>query len=262
MAALRSMPGGRIPGGVAAPNAGGWRRLAGATLILLALVAGALLLGRHLAARRRGTPAPPPAVTAPLGREQWFTGEIPAPRGRILDRYGRPLAWSTRHFTLAWTVPADARAAEEEAAVLQSWLPRAKLPPELVPGQRLRIQAGLTSGEVEQAHRLRSGMVGLEVESQVRRQRLSLPAVAALVGEVRILPDGREVGVSGLEKEWDARLRGQPGRFKVMVGRDGRWRKETWQKLREMEPGYDVYVPAPVPPPAAAPVPAAGAGPG
>jgi len=42
---------------------------------------------------------------AAMDRECWREQTIPAMRGRILDRKGLPLAWSTRHFALQWKVP-------------------------------------------------------------------------------------------------------------------------------------------------------------
>ena len=181
-----------------------------------------------------------------MAKESWFEGEIPGPRGRILDRNGLPLAWSTRHFSLVWQVPSDnpqrlhdevqtiskafgldASAAEAQAATS---------------GRELILVPDLTPRQMLTADRLRVTNSSLQVRGYTVRHRLVQPALRALLGDVTII-DGSEVGVSGQEKEHDPLLCGRPGRFRVLLNRQGKWVKETWQKTMDIGPGYDVYPP-------------------
>ncbi len=179
-------------------------------------------------------------------QDSWVAGEVPAPRGCILDRDGRPLAWSTRHFALYWQVPADAVLAREEFAVLRQYVrPESGVTEERVAaaaGTRLLVRLDLSARELDGAGRLRGSLAGLELRGYSVRHRTADPALAAIVGTVR-LESGREIGESGLEKEQDEKLNGTSGQFRVMVGRDGKWIRESWQKTAEIRPGYDVYLP-------------------
>jgi cell division protein FtsI/penicillin-binding protein 2 len=54
---------------------------------------------------------------------------------------------------------------------------------------------------------------------------------------------GGGIGIDGYEKTHDELLRGRPGIFRVRTGADGRWLMDTWEKVQEMQPGYDVILP-------------------
>jgi len=182
-----------------------------------------------------------------MEREAVFRGVVPAARGRILDRDGRVLAWSERVFSVHWQVPRDAGQAARERALLgaEPWL-NAGLP-EPLPADWLGVRVLLAQGlEVERAVQLEplaDALRGLEVSAVFRRHLAGDAGVQALLGRVGRAADGGEVGLSGLEQEHDEVLRGRPGVFEVMLDKEGRWLPETWQKVSELRPGYDVQLP-------------------
>lgn len=177
--------------------------------------------------------------------ESWVEGEIPAPRGCILDRQGRPLAWSVRRFRVDWRVPERVSVALEERAILGRVLGLAPLPDEaaLPPaGSDVLLKDRLSAREVATLGRLIRDLSGVRLSSYTVREYQGGPAIRARVGQVGTT-DGGEHGLSGEEKFQDAMLRGRAGRYRVMVDRQGRWIRDTWQKTVDILPGYDVYLP-------------------
>lgn len=182
-----------------------------------------------------------------MSREALFTGVVPAGRGRILDRDGQPLAWSERVFNVHWHLPRDRVQAEVllERLDREPWL-TAALPrplPDDCLGQRLELARDLPAAQAVRLETLSDLVPGLEVTAAFRRHVAGDPALQALIGAVDSAPDGTEVGISGLERAHDDVLRGLPGSFHVMLDREGRWLPETWRKVGELRPGYDVQLP-------------------
>mgnify|MGYP001067886212 FL=1 len=178
--------------------------------IVLVLVAGAILsvilIGRAAwLAGRRGTPEA-------VDFEELC---IPGLRGSILDRNGKPLAWSERRLRLAWQLPQDStdalaiRERLQEIPELQKHLPTAEELPELL-GQKLVLVEAL-SGSLEPELLVHVESGDLLLEGYFIRQMSGHPEV---IGQVAVDPvSGLEVGVSGLEKEYDRRLRGKVLRY-------------------------------------------------
>jgi len=182
-----------------------------------------------------------------MSREALFTGVVPAGRGRILDRDGRPLAWSERVFNVHWHLPRDRDQAEmlrdrlDREPWLTDALPR-PLPADRL-GQRLQLARDLPAAQAVRLEALSDLVPGLEVTAAFRRHVVDDPTLRPLLGAVASAPDGTEVGISGLERAHDDVLRGLPGSFRVMLDREGRWLPETWRKVGELRPGYDVQLP-------------------
>lgn len=182
-----------------------------------------------------------------MTREARFTGVVPAARGRILDRDGRALAWSERVFSVHWRIPRERHEAERLLAVLdrQPWLtatvPRPLADTQL--GQRLRLAQDLPVAQAMELESLADQVPGLEISAAFRRHLVADPRLRQYLGQVRTGPDGTEVGVSGIELEHDDILRGLPGTFEVMLDKEGRWLPETWRKVGELRPGFDVQLP-------------------
>lgn len=190
---------------------------------------------------------PDPELKAAVTRAAWFHGEIPSPRGCLLDRDGRLLAWSSRHFALRWRVPTDPRHRGDDWRRIRHYLappePRVPWPP----GAEVTILSDLSANELAAAGLLCETVPRLRLEAWSARHRATTDtALAAYLGEVRLV-DGRETGVTGAEMAHDAVLRGVPGRFQVMLDRHGRWLRDTWKKDCDMVPGYDVYLPIRMP---------------
>jgi cell division protein FtsI/penicillin-binding protein 2 len=182
-----------------------------------------------------------------MQREAVFTGSVAAARGRILDRDSRVLAWSDRVFAVHWRVPREAGLAETLLARLaaEPWLtvtlPR-PLPPSAL-GTRLELARDLGAERAVRLEALAEQVPGLEVTSGFRRHVAPEPGWREYIGRVAHGTDGSEVGLSGVELEFDDILRGLPGTFHVMLDKDGRWLPETWQKVSDLRPGLDVQLP-------------------
>ena len=182
-----------------------------------------------------------------MERDAVFAGVVPAARGRIQDRDSRLLAWSERVFAVHWRLPHDAAQASTLLALLDSepWL-TAALPrplPSALLGQRLELARDLSVERAIRLEALADQVPGLEISSGFRRHLTPTPGWRDYIGRVTHGEDGSEVGISGVEREFDDILRGQPGAFHVMLDRDGRWLPETWQKVSDLRPGLDVQLP-------------------
>ena len=186
-----------------------------------------------------------------MTQSSWEQGVVPAMRGRILDIDGRPLAWSTRHFELVWRVPADEVEAwnqwQQIAAVLGESAPAldsTRLP--MLSGRTLVLQRDVAPAQADRWRDTIEKMVSLQVRPYFSRHNHPHPRIRELIGQVATV-EGMEVGTEGAELTHDSLLRGRPGLYRVMLGPDREWLPETWEVIREMRPGYDVYLPVRVP---------------
>lgn len=183
----------------------------------------------------------------------WRHGMIPAMRGRILDVDGRPLAWSTRQFVLRWDVPHSLEVIARSHAIVDSGFALTEAGWSIdrliaCRGRAIVLKTDLSPAEYVRATGLRDDVPGLTVQSRFVRHRHAHPAIRRRLGTVQII-DGMEVGSSGEELRHDNLLRGRPGMYRVMIDTDGAWLFETFEYVRVVEPGYDVYLPVRVPPP-------------
>lgn len=80
----------------------------------------------------------------------------------------------------------------------------------------------------------------LRVRMRFERLTVDYPSLRARIGECLASEDGELRGVSGLEAEYDASLRGTPGKFIVMLDKYGNWFEGTLQMKRGSIPGRDV----------------------
>ncbi len=187
----------------------------------------------------------------------WRIGTVPALRGRLLSQAGVPLAWSVRRFELEYEVPAQPELVQTDQLALRTALSGgvpslARL--ELAPGARLVLLANLSPTQLLPLSRVIAANPRFRVVSSFVRQRAyGGPEWSAALGDTRVCGQ-KEVGLSGWEREHDARLRGEDGKYRVMVDRDGRWVPGTWSEIRPPAPGQDVYLPVTVAAPATAAV--------
>ncbi|MHC4818359.1 MAG: peptidoglycan D,D-transpeptidase FtsI family protein [Planctomycetota bacterium] len=151
---------------------------------------------------------------------------VPAPRGSIFDRHGRPLVASYH----ACSVAADPQEVEDAAAFATSVAfllgePNAgrelagKIEGKRRAGKRFvylrrRIDRDLAT------HLRASDLAGLDVREEPRREYPHGGAAAALLGAVGADEHGRITGLTGLEHRFDAFLRGTDGTRSVF--RSGR----------------------------------------
>ncbi len=182
---------------------------------------------------------------------------LPPPRGRILDRYGVPLAVNDRTYRLvvvseqapdlAATLEALARliplSAEQKAQILHE--SRRKRP--FVP---IMVRENLDWDSVARVEINGPDLPGASIEAGLSRSYPYGGATAHILGYVAAvseaeqtgdplleLPDFR-VGKSGVEKQHDAQLRGSAGTSRVEVNAVGRVIRELSRV--EGQPGQDV----------------------
>ncbi len=207
------------------------RRLFQLLLLTLALLVGRagyiqLVRGEEFALRAR--------------KQQFADVEIPAARGRILDRQGRALAVSYH----ARTVAADPQAVADpgEFATRVAFLLGE---PEAAPAFAALIAAKKAEGkrfaylrrrvDREVAARAEEALVpGLILREEPRREYPHGRAAAAVVGVVGADAEGRVSGLTGIERIFDERLRGTDGISYVL--RSGRNEALHLYPDREREP--------------------------
>ncbi|MFO7821420.1 MAG: hypothetical protein R6V56_05135 [Lentisphaeria bacterium] len=179
-----------------------------------------------------------------MAASSWCQDTIPAIRGRILDKTGHPLAWSTRHFKLLWDTPPDTERCYRELKLIRETLPisTSALPATLQGKNLITLVRDLHPTDFKTASELASALKSVKISSFFIRHRVSDPRLQKRLGDV-VLRNGTEVGVSGAELEHDSLLRGRPGVFKVMLSPRGNWLPQTWQQIRPVKAGYDVYLP-------------------
>jgi len=156
-------------------------------------------------------------------RLAWREGVIPPVRGQIADADGVLLVWSEMTFDLVLErMPAD----EAKRAALFRILrekTRAAIPVDAAPCILIR---NIRHDEMKTLDSLCTRMPGLRIVPRMERKHVEEPAVR------RLAPVW--------EKEYDALLRGEEGRFHVMLDRRGRWLNDTLRIDTESEPGRNV----------------------
>ena len=162
---------------------------------------------------------------------------LAAHRGVITDREGRPLAVSTPVTTL-WANPREVLAAREtwvrlrDNPVLNSRTLAARVEPH---GHRefIYLARHLAPEDAEQVLALQ--VPGIYSLTEYRRYYPAGEVASHLVGFTNI----DEVGQEGIELAMESRLRGQPGRKKVVRDLHGRVIQDI-EVLQDASPGQDV----------------------
>jgi penicillin-binding protein 2 len=185
-----------------------------------------------------------------------------APRGRITDRLGTPLADNRFHSDI--TVPVASFAGGEPDSTLArllTWfdLPREETLADLLAQQRrgrarVSLVRGATMGQLMAVEERRAGLPGVRIESRLRRRYLRGPLFAHVIGytsevdqdeldradtELDLRP-GDYTGKQGVEAAFEHRLRGRAGIKLEEINASGRFvgRESVW--LRPVLPGRDV----------------------
>lgn len=178
-----------------------------------------------------------------VSQELW----IPGVRGRIYAADGRLLAWSERHYRLAWQVPetlAEATATREECAQIAeiaSLLPPLEQLPTWL-GRKVSLDEELTLADDVLQSVLARMPESLSLQGYFIRRHAPEAAEAGLLGAVAVDEEhGLEYGVSGFEKRFDQQLRGRLVCLQVIA--DGRRAMVMNGKGRgEQGNGKDVYL--------------------
>jgi len=174
----------------------------------------------------------------------WRTGTIPVLRGRILDKSGVPLAWTeAEKNAVLEALPASRRARE---AFLRELREDFQVEPGSDSGDLpCVISRNLTSEQMEHwADLIRRYPACISIRTRILRKRVEYASVRALLGECSTDGNGIQKGISGAEKEFDEKLSGRPGRFRVMLDRNGRWMADSLRIEEAGEPGEDITLEA------------------
>ena len=174
------------------------------------------------------------------GKISWRTGVVPVLRGRILDKSGLPLAWTeVEKDAVLDALPASSHVRQALLREIGEILPPGS-DANATPVPRIMIR-NLTPGQMEKwADVVRHYPAYVSIRTRIQRKRVEYLSVRNQLGECVVDRNGVQTGISGLEKEYDPILSGRPGRFRVMLDRNGRWMAESLRIEESGEPGQDV----------------------
>ncbi|MGH8910427.1 MAG: peptidoglycan D,D-transpeptidase FtsI family protein, partial [Egibacteraceae bacterium] len=218
------------------------RRLSGflaVYLVLVALVALRLVSVQVVrAAEYRGLAA----------RQTQRELEIPAPRGRLYDRNGEPLAMSLAASTV-YANPRLIRAAAQRDPSISATAVATQLAPVLdMPVGQLVAELEKDQGFVYLGRRQRSRQVGEQVAA------LKLPGIGVLEEPKRLYPSGGvaaqavgfvgidNVGLAGLENQYEGLLGGQPGQLRLERAPGGVTINTAPREVLPAVPGADLVL--------------------
>jgi cell division protein FtsI (penicillin-binding protein 3) len=180
-----------------------------------------------------------PGTYAAAGMAQRLrTVQLPAERGSIFDRNGAELAMSVRQKTV-W---ADPRAVQDPAATATALasvldVDRAKLQAKLRgPGAFVYIARQVDLDTAAAVEKLQLPGVNLVDESK------RFDPAGALAGSVLGGVDVDGTGISGLEKQFNDKLVGVPGRLEIEKGPDGRTIAGGRQHVTSAQRGSDLVL--------------------
>lgn len=181
------------------------------------------------------------------------------PRGRILDRYGEPLAINRHNYRVV-VVPEQTGSVSETLDVLANLVPlgeadRRRILREVARKRRflpVTIKDNLTWDEVARIAINTQDLPGVSIDSGSSRYYPDGPELAHVVGYVAPpaesdltgdplleLPDFR-IGRNGVERVYDLALRGRAGTSQIEVNAAGRPIRELARE--EGQPGHDVVL--------------------
>ncbi|MBK1668439.1 penicillin-binding protein 2 [Rhodovibrio sodomensis] len=186
---------------------------------------------------------------------------LPPPRGRILDRFGQPLAANEQNYKVVLVA--------EQAKDVERTLDRLAQIIELGAGERARIMTEVRKKRAFVPVTVREYLDWATV-SRIEVNAPDLPGISIDVGQTRAYPFGPEmahvlgyvaavseselkaaedpllelpgfkIGKNGLEKEYDEKLRGSAGTSTIEVNAVGRTIREL--KREEGTPGKDLVL--------------------
>ncbi len=146
--------------------------------------------------------------------------EVPTNRGIIYDRNGEPLALSLPVYSF-WTDPGFYTIAKDDLPALAEAMnmTRTRLEGILARTKDTRFVYLKRRAPKEMASAVEElGLEGVRIETEYRRYYPRAEVSSHIVGLTN--SDGK--GIEGLEAAYNARLDGQPGKRRILRGRDGR----------------------------------------
>lgn len=161
--------------------------------------------------------------------------QLPARRGRILDKNGKVLVWSELYCDLHYNNSGEYELSEDEQhALIQLF---GKLDFDVPPSQALRRH--LRPDELIALEPLL--LKGAPLRVVVRHERLvcDSEAVRELAGKVE-LKNAIQCGISGWELQNELLLRGIPGRYSVLLDRFGNYMPKSFKMGSPPSDGKDL----------------------
>ena len=161
--------------------------------------------------------------------------QLPAKRGRILDKNGKILVWSELYWDLYYNASGEAELSEDEQHFLIelfgkidfSVSPSTPLRRHLKPDELIALEPLLLKG------------APLRIVTRHERLVCDSEAVRALAGKVE-LRNNVQSGISGWELENELLLRGIPGRYSILLDRFGNYMPKSFKMTISPSDGKDL----------------------
>jgi len=197
-----------------------------------------------------------------LSKENQFSLRLLEPlRGRILDRFGIPLAENDQNYSVE-IVPEDAGDLEKVLADLSRFVPLTEDERRKIVQSAKKKRAFMPTAVSENLswHQVSSievnapDLPGVSIEVRQRRRYtqgrtaahiigyVAAPAESDLTGDPILQLPGFRIGKSGVERQYDETLRGKYGTKKVEVNAVGRIIQEKKDDRKEPVPGVDMVL--------------------
>lgn len=163
--------------------------------------------------------------------------QLPAKRGRILDKNGKILVWSELYFDLHYNASGEAELSEDEQHALIELFgktdfsvpPSVPLRRHLKPDELIALEPLLLKG------------APLRIVTRHERLVCDSEAVRALAGKVE-LRHNVQSGVSGWELENELLLRGIPGQYSILLDRFGNYMPKSFKMAIPPSDGKDLQL--------------------
>jgi penicillin-binding protein 2 len=165
-------------------------------------------------------------------------GTYYAGRGRILDKNDRVLAWSEKYFDLyLMSSEDDPNIRSMVVCKVAEIFPDAAL--HRVKDSNFLLKREISPEKILALEPLLTKFPDLKIFPRTERRVVDYAEVRNYIGRVEF-KDGNQLGVSGIEKDYDNILAGTCGIYEVMLDRHKNWVQGTWLLKRKAVPGNDV----------------------
>ena len=166
------------------------------------------------------------------------TLELPASRGRIMDRHGQVLAYNVPAPSL-WAIPEDVQASPEQLAELARLLemPLSDLKLRLSDDDKTFVWLKRQVDDAVAKKITELGIKGIYQRSGYKRQYPDGEAAAHVVGFANV----ENLGQEGVELAFDKQLAGQPGSRRVIKDRFGRVVEDVGEQVPPVD-GRDLQL--------------------
>lgn len=163
--------------------------------------------------------------------------QMPAKRGRIIDKNGKVLVWSELYCDLHYNSSGENELSEDEQQTLIELF--GKLDFSVPPSTPLRRH--LRPDELIALEVLLQKGAPLRIVTRHERVICNSEAVRFLAGKVE-LREGIQYGVSGWELQNELILRGIPGRYSVLLDRFGNYMPKSFKLSTPPSDGKDLHL--------------------